>query len=269
MKKFFIILTLLFWVNLFPEIIYQPFKIDYKKDLNDFSFYLRADNTESYSFGIKYENYKILYTEQKIFKRTIKLKSGERSFVSGVNFPVYNGNYSGFFQYGYTNKQLLGIISENIFIKTEYNQNGFKNFISGNLRVKAPNIINFTAETSYYDDNITKKDNFFSIATYINIPKFLKSYYINDYTSGHFYSGIILGENSEKGLSLGIASGEKIVPAVGLNFNIEISGKKYEISSKLYFEEKTDFNILIKYSDIKMPVLLMISKDGCGIFAEL
>ncbi|PNR95174.1 hypothetical protein [Petrotoga olearia] len=255
------------WVFMFISTIvlsyvgYTPFESQIENKGVTFSLY--TSSFEDFGLELGYFDYHSLYIENKIFNRTIKLKSGESFFKAFVNLPVYNSEFGLGYEYKLENN-FLGVLTLKNFQRVEV-----KNFDH--------DIYNFTQAKfnvpSYAIGNLflfnNKNINLFEVKARIYRP--LEIPISLGYSNGFYFNIPIVNldlyyvDTIEVGMSL---IQQKWYPNIGFSIPINIFDQHLHMGTRIAFGQDFFYEFYLYNENLKLPLLFSFNEKGGSLFFE-
>lgn len=258
LSLFFIII---FSVVSFSHINYTPFEP--VLDNNSASFSIFTSSLEGVGLEVGYYDYKPIYIENKVFNRTIRLKSGESFFKAFFSIPLYNEDFGLGYEHRFENS-ILGALSINHFQRMEAknHSHNFYNFTMATFNIPSYAIGNleFLSMANLSIFEITSL-----LYRPVNIPILLgysQGFYIN-------YPLVSLDRYYVDTLDFGVSFIEgKIYPNLGFSFPINILEQKLHFGSRITFGNDFHYQFYLYNQNLKVPLIITFNEKGGGLFFE-
>lgn len=267
-KNFTLLLLLLLFSNLIFSFfdysldyyINNPYENDPHQSIN-FGFNYSSINNPVLTFS--YDDFVFYYTEQQIFRRTVRLISGHRLFRFYFNLPSSNSN----FKLGYeirTDNTMFGYLNTLSFERKEVFEGGHNEYSYSLYTVIYPMLLSGSyINIKFNDFNFHKLS--FKFHDYFTIPIALG--YSNDLfllyrmqNSDRYYTG---------GFGLGLSFKEsKIYPSLEMSFALNIFKQNLFFSLRSIFKDDLDYEIIVLNKNLNIPILAYLTNESGGIFFE-
>jgi len=260
-KFYFIVFFMFISTVLLSYVGYTPFGPEIEN--KGATFTLSTSSFEDFGLEIGYADYRGLYVENKLFNRTIKLKSGESFFKVFVNIPVYNSEFGLGYEYKLENN-FLGVLTLKNFQRVEvknvdhdiYNFTQAKfnapSYAIGNLFLLNNNNINlFEVKARMYRPIEIPFSLGYSNGFYLNIPLVnLDSYYVDTINIG---ASLIQ---------------QKLYPNIGFSIPMNIFDQQLHIGTRIAFGQDFFYEFYLYNENLKLPLLFSFNEKGGGLFFE-
>ncbi|PNS00836.1 hypothetical protein X927_02460 [Petrotoga mexicana DSM 14811] len=240
---------------------YTPFEPEIENKGATFS--LSTSSFEDFGLEIGYSDYNSLYIENKIFNRTIKLKSGESFFKMFVNVPVYNSEFGVGYEYKLENN-FLGVLTVKNFQRVEVKNvdHDIYNFIQAKFNAPSYAIGNLFLFNNKNMNLFEVKAQIFrpveipislgySNGLYLNIPLVnLDSYYVDTIDIG---ASLIQ---------------QKWYPNIGFSIPVNVFGQQLHLGTRIAFGQDFFYEFYLYNENLKLPLLFSFNEKGGSLFFE-
>ncbi|HOT31583.1 MAG TPA: hypothetical protein PLA84_04500 [Petrotogaceae bacterium] len=280
MKKkvlFFVILS----INLFlwaTEIKYDT-AFNKKTDFPVFSYFTGAGY--SYPSGGEvfagFYDYEPYYIQQNLFFKTIKIKTGERVFISYVEIPAFGSDFSAGYEYGVENT-LFGLLNTFSYARTDVGKFNYEKIGYSLVQGALPTFFNFSFQNIYYNEIANLKLNIklmrgFELPVTFQADSFTAKGVLDFGLFNCFYSGVELLSFDKYYLdsfSMGACFYKnKIFPAVEFTIPLNICDQDISAGVRIGMDNSNPFSLYLINRNIKLPIVIFFNKDGGGLFVRL
>ncbi len=235
---------------------------DYKKFNYGFSYNYNMENS-SLGINLTFEDYKIFFTEQKIFLRTFKLRTGEKLFKFKVQFPVWEDSFRISYEIrGYDDSNQL--IKKRNFSKVEVFEGGHNSYSYSINTLILPSMLSGSYVSVKSNDfslnRISFKPmRFFEVPLIINYSKDLFLGFRVDNFDIFYMEGFSFGLSYYK---------SKIRVSSEMTFTLEIFDQRFLTSLRAIFDDDFYYEIFMINKKISLPIIFAFNNKYGGIFFE-
>ncbi|MGM0639864.1 MAG: hypothetical protein ACQESN_00370 [Thermotogota bacterium] len=266
MKKSLVFILLIMSLVLNAQIIFN-IKDDVTEDASlTLSPAIQFDynkTTESlYKFQINIFDNDLLYTENKIFGRTIKVKKGFRYFDFFINIPLNNSQFG----MGYEERKkdsLFGVLNTLKFSRTEVFTGGYSKLNYNLYEFFIPTYVKGAAFGVNNDTNNFMKLNV-QLQRWFKIP--MRIDISDDYSLS--LKIVNFDKYNNEGMGIGISYEDGFFPIFFTDFPLSLFDQDLLIGLKAELKNDFGYEIYLVNKNLNIPMIFMMDEDSGGIFFE-
>ncbi len=215
-----------------------------------------------YKFQLNIFDNDFLYTENKIFGRTIKIKKGFRYFDFFINIPLNNNKFG----IGYEERKkdsMFGVLNTLRFSRTEVFTGGYSKLNYNLYEFFIPTYLKGSAFGVNNDTNNFMKLN-------INLQRWFTIPFRIDVSDDYSFSIKLVNfdKYNNEGMGIGISYDEQYFPIFFTDFSLYLFEQDLLVGLKAELKNDFGYEVYVVNKNLNIPLIFMIDEDSGGIFFE-
>lgn len=262
MRKILLLVFILFTILINAQIIYNLNDSVTKEASLTLSPALQYGFNNNYKIQLNIFDNNLLYTENKIFGRTIKIKKGFRYFDFFINLPINNNEFG----MGYEQRKrdsLFGVLNTLSYERTEVYTGDYSKMNYNLYEFFIPSYIKGALFSVGNNSNSFIKLNF-ELQRWVKIP--FRFSYSDDFNLS--FKLVNFDKYNNEGMGIGLSYNGDFFPSVFTDFSLKILDQDLLIGLKADLKNQIGYEIYIVNKNLNIPVVFLMDENSGGIFVE-